>query len=62
MEYTHIIQTIDKLNRLCGLGELSEDDQFFISILELKLAESLLYDIGEENCKKIAKIILAVVD
>lgn len=60
-----IIGTCQKFNECLehrGHGHLTRDDIEFLSYFELELAKSIIEELDYHNAKKVAKIILSVVE
>lgn len=61
-ETNHIrkfITMFEKIIDLCEKGEdLTEDDKDFLNLYQTHFAIAIMSDLGDENAKKIAKVIL----
>lgn len=55
--------TIQKLYEFTNRAQTgTEEDKFFVRHFQLHLAESLVYDFGNENVKKLAHYLLAIIN
>lgn len=55
-------ELLDKLNSIFTSSNPTAEEREFVETRNLKLAESLISDLNEDNARKIAKAILAVTD
>lgn len=60
MRGSYTIQLIKEIDRLGTLPELTDDETFLGTNLELKLAESIYRDYGAVISQKVANILLAI--
>lgn len=61
-----IISTCQKFNKyvesINNLQDLTDEEYDFVSYFNIELAKSILQDMGYDNAKQIAKIILSVTE
>lgn len=55
-------ELLEKLNKIFTSCNPTKEEREFVETRNLKLAESLISDLNEDNARKIAKAILAVTD
>lgn len=56
------IETINHYNGLIGATQASDDDDFFVSQIEMFLAQALLQDLRSNSCKKLGNILISISD
>ena len=64
-EFKELKEYIEKFNKVLensNIGEGTEDDRNFIDCYHLHLAIAIISSIGDNNAKKVAKMILAQVE
>ena len=61
-ELKEYIEKFDKALENLDKGEETEDDKDFINYYQLHLAIAIISSIGDDNAKKVAKMILAQVE
>lgn len=61
-ELKEYIEKFDKALENLDKGEETEDDKDFINYYQLHLAIAIMLSIGDDNAKKVAKMILAQVE
>lgn len=62
-ELKNFIEKFEKVISLCEKGEdLTENERNFLDYYQLHLAIAILVGIGDDNAKKVAKIILGQID
>ena len=60
MEQYKTVEIIEKYKNLIDMTEPTEEEKFFVYNYALMLAESLMFDLGDETAKKLGKILLAI--
>lgn len=60
MENSKLLETIIQFYKAIGTNEPTCEDNFFVSHIELKLAESLIKDFGQDTALKVANVIRSV--
>ena len=61
-ELKKYIERFDKVLENLSKGDETEDDNEFMNCYHLHLAIAIISSIGDDNAKKVAKIILAQVE
>ena len=61
-ELKKYIERFDKVLENLSKGDETEDDNEFINCYHLHLAIAIISSIGDDNAKKVAKMILAQVE
>ena len=61
-ELKEYIEKFDKALENLDKGEETEDDKDFINYYQLHLALAIISNIGDDNAKKVAKIILSQIE
>ncbi|WP_143323049.1 hypothetical protein [Clostridium sp. HBUAS56010] len=62
MEQSKTIESLIKFYELISSTDVSPRAKEYVEYLPLRMAKSIIFDLGAKNAKKIANIILAVVD
>lgn len=58
-----IIDTLNYYSSLCGIDrDPTEEERDFVHNIEIEIAKSIIGDFGQNSSKKIAKVILAVIE
>ena len=58
-----IIDTLNYYSYLCGIDrDPTEEERDFVYNIEIEIAKSIIGDFGQDSSKKIAKVILAVIE
>ena len=58
-----IIDTLNYYSSLCGIDRYpTEEERDFVYNIEIELAKSIMKDFGQDSSKKIAKVILAIME
>ena len=55
-------EIINHYNELIGITQASDDDNFFVSQLEMFLAQALLQDLRSNSCRKLGNILISISD
>ena len=61
-ELKKYIERFDKVLENLSKGDFTEDDNEFMNCYHLHLAIAIISSIGDDNAKKVAKMILAQVE
>ena len=61
-ELKKYIERFDKVLENLSKGDVTEDDNEFMNCYHLHLAIAIISSIGDDNAKKVAKMILAQVE
>ena len=57
------VNTLNRLSSLCGIDrDPTGEEKDFVNNIEIEIAKTILHDFGQDSSKKIAKVILAVVE
>ncbi|EXG87827.1 hypothetical protein K413DRAFT_4728 [Clostridium sp. ASBs410] len=56
------IDTLTKFQEIASKNNVSEDDRDYVRYFPLKIAESILYDLGDAEAIRIANAIMAVAE
>ena len=62
MEESYLLETLISYYKKLRLTKPSEEERFYVLNIELRLAEALIKDFGEENALKVANVIKAMSD
>lgn len=62
MAESKIVETLISFQKTLCNENPSKEDRFFVTNIEIQLAISIIKDLGEEKAKKLAKILLAMLD
>ena len=58
-----IIDTLNYYSSLCGIDrDPTAEERDFVYNIEIEIAKSIIGDFGQDSSKKIAKVILAVIE